>query len=166
MDRNGNLYGTTSSGGDMSVCYYVGCGIVFELTKDTEGNWNEKILHEMTGSDGSYTVGAGRFRLRRKSLCRRQFGATTAWDQSSNSRPPAADHGKRPCFTFSITSSPTARTASLLRRRNFRPRKGVWNHLRRRRILQFGHGFRNHAARECFQLRPTPVKNSPSRGLT
>jgi uncharacterized repeat protein (TIGR03803 family) len=57
MDRNGNLYGTTSSGGDMSVCYYVGCGIVFELTKDTEGNWNEKILHEMTGSDGSYTVG-------------------------------------------------------------------------------------------------------------
>jgi uncharacterized repeat protein (TIGR03803 family) len=57
MDRNGNLYGTTSSGGDMSVCYYVGCGIVFELAKDSEGNWNEKVLHEMTGSDGSYTVG-------------------------------------------------------------------------------------------------------------
>lgn len=57
IDRDGNLYGTTSSGGDMDVCYSVGCGIVFELKKDAGGNWNEKILQEMTGSDGSYTVG-------------------------------------------------------------------------------------------------------------
>jgi outer membrane protein assembly factor BamB len=35
----------------------VGCGIVYELTKDPEGNWNETVLHQMTGSDGSYTVG-------------------------------------------------------------------------------------------------------------
>lgn len=51
------LYGTTYFGGDMSVCYYVGCGIVYKLTKGAEGNWNETVLHEMTGSDGAYTVG-------------------------------------------------------------------------------------------------------------
>lgn len=51
------LYGTTYFGGDTSVCYYVGCGTVFKLAKDAEGNWNETVLHEMTGSDGVYTVG-------------------------------------------------------------------------------------------------------------
>jgi uncharacterized repeat protein (TIGR03803 family) len=51
------LYGTSYFGGDTSVCPYVGCGIVYGLTKNLEGNWNEKVLHEMTGSDGAYTVG-------------------------------------------------------------------------------------------------------------
>ena len=44
-------------GGDTSVCYYVGCGTVFKLAKDAEGNWNETVLHEITGSDGVHTVG-------------------------------------------------------------------------------------------------------------
>jgi len=51
------LYGTTYSGGDTDACPYVGCGIVFKLAKDAEGNWNETVLHQMTGSDGAYTVG-------------------------------------------------------------------------------------------------------------
>ncbi len=56
-DRSGNLYGTTSAGGDASVCYYVGCGIVFELTRGPDGNWTEKVLHELNGSDGFSAVG-------------------------------------------------------------------------------------------------------------
>lgn len=51
------LYGTTSFGGDFAVCPYVGCGIVYELAEDAQGNWNEAVLHEMNGSDGDYTVG-------------------------------------------------------------------------------------------------------------
>lgn len=57
IDQRGNLFGTTFAGGDTNVCYYVGCGVVFELTKDGEGNWNEKVLHEMEGSDGTVAVG-------------------------------------------------------------------------------------------------------------
>jgi uncharacterized repeat protein (TIGR03803 family) len=57
IDQLGNLYGTTSAGGDVNICYYVGCGIVFQLTKDRNGSWNENVLHEMNGSDGTYAVG-------------------------------------------------------------------------------------------------------------
>lgn len=57
IDRDGTLYGTTTAGGDVSVCYYVGCGIVFQLKKDATGSWTENVLHQMTGSDGFYTLG-------------------------------------------------------------------------------------------------------------
>jgi uncharacterized repeat protein (TIGR03803 family) len=51
LDSAGNLYGTTQSGGDLSVaeCFNVGCGVVFKL--DTAGN--ETVLHTFEGgSDG------------------------------------------------------------------------------------------------------------------
>ena len=32
LDSNGNLYGTTTEGGDTSACYVVGCGVVWEIT--------------------------------------------------------------------------------------------------------------------------------------
>lgn len=51
------LYGTAYFGGDTNACPYVGCGIVFKLAKDAGGNWNETVLHEMSGTDGNYTVG-------------------------------------------------------------------------------------------------------------
>ena len=57
IDRYGQLYGTTLAGGDTAACEYVGCGVVFKLAKDAEGNWNETILHEMTGSDGTFPLG-------------------------------------------------------------------------------------------------------------
>lgn len=49
LDPNGNLYGTTGSGGDLSCNF--GCGVVFKL--DASGN--ETILHEFSGgaTDGS-----------------------------------------------------------------------------------------------------------------
>ena len=32
LDANGNIYGTTTEGGDLSVCPIIGCGVVFEIT--------------------------------------------------------------------------------------------------------------------------------------
>jgi uncharacterized repeat protein (TIGR03803 family) len=48
FDSAGNLYGTTSAGGADQV------GIVFELTFEKDGKWNEKILHSFvsTTADG------------------------------------------------------------------------------------------------------------------
>jgi uncharacterized repeat protein (TIGR03803 family) len=48
FDAAGNLYGTTTGGGPG------GAGIVFELTPNGDGTWNESILHGFTGAaDGA-----------------------------------------------------------------------------------------------------------------
>lgn len=59
IDNNGDLYGTTSMGGNQ-LCNFgngnVGCGIVFELARLTTGNglWESEVLHRFTGgSDGA-----------------------------------------------------------------------------------------------------------------
>jgi uncharacterized repeat protein (TIGR03803 family) len=53
-DSSGNLYGTTSSGGDLSACNGAGCGIVFKLAKSASGVWFETVLYSFKGgSDGS-----------------------------------------------------------------------------------------------------------------
>jgi len=47
-DRVGNIYGTTESGGNCA-----GCGIVFCLTRDQDGIWQETILHKFSApADG------------------------------------------------------------------------------------------------------------------
>lgn len=54
LDSSGNLYGTTSMGGDSSDpnCGH-GCGVVFELTPDN-GLWTETVLYTFSGvSDGA-----------------------------------------------------------------------------------------------------------------
>jgi len=51
LDRAGNLYGTTGSGG--TGCVPFGCGTVFELSRSKSG-WAEKVLYRFTGrSDGA-----------------------------------------------------------------------------------------------------------------
>ena len=52
-DAHGNLYGTTSLGGDIGRCgYYPGCGTVFELSPSGAG-YSERILYAFHGtSDG------------------------------------------------------------------------------------------------------------------
>jgi uncharacterized repeat protein (TIGR03803 family) len=47
FDRGGNLYGTTPEGGDLSCSgrNNFGCGVVFELTPEANGNWKEIVLH-------------------------------------------------------------------------------------------------------------------------
>ena len=51
FDGAGNLYGTTSAGGDPGC----DCGVAFELSPNGSGGWSESVLHTF-GSipDGSY----------------------------------------------------------------------------------------------------------------
>jgi uncharacterized repeat protein (TIGR03803 family) len=71
MDSNGNLFGTTESGGDSIT--HCGCGTVFEITPDG----TETVLHAFrggangTGGDGAYPV-AGLITDKRGNL----FGTT------------------------------------------------------------------------------------------
>lgn len=53
-DRRGNMYGTTSAGGDLACFNGAGCGTVFKL--DATGK--ETVLHSFTGgTDGAYPRG-------------------------------------------------------------------------------------------------------------
>jgi len=55
FDAAGNLYGTTSGGGDYGPyeCAPLGCGVVFQFTPNLDGTWKEKVLHTFTdGKDG------------------------------------------------------------------------------------------------------------------
>jgi uncharacterized repeat protein (TIGR03803 family) len=63
MDKAGNLYGTTVQGGTGTSCGYFwgGCGVVFELKLNEDGQWSEQILHNFDYGDGSdgYNPNAG-----------------------------------------------------------------------------------------------------------
>jgi uncharacterized repeat protein (TIGR03803 family) len=53
FDASGNLYGATSEGGNLNDCERRGCGVVFELTRNSSG-WKESVLHAFTGgNDGA-----------------------------------------------------------------------------------------------------------------
>jgi uncharacterized repeat protein (TIGR03803 family) len=54
FDSAGNLYGTTSQGGNLSGCPGVGCGVVFKLSPDANGKWSETVLFKFHGKDGAY----------------------------------------------------------------------------------------------------------------
>lgn len=54
LDTAGNLYGTTSSGGDGGCAG--GCGTVFRLEHGTNGTWTHTVLHSFNGRDGAYPV--------------------------------------------------------------------------------------------------------------
>jgi uncharacterized repeat protein (TIGR03803 family) len=55
LDRAGNLYGTTTSGGNLKTCSGDGCGTVFQLIPSANGKWTEKVLHTFNGrTDGSF----------------------------------------------------------------------------------------------------------------
>ena len=47
-DQNGNLFGTTEIGGTS------GYGVVFELSRNSDGSWTDTTLHRFQGSDGAY----------------------------------------------------------------------------------------------------------------
>ncbi len=57
MDNLGNLFGTTYEGGSDHECY-AGCGTVFELSPDGNGQWGETVLHNFSASNG-YNPGGG-----------------------------------------------------------------------------------------------------------
>jgi uncharacterized repeat protein (TIGR03803 family) len=47
FDQGGNLYGTTNFGGNGAY----GWGTVFELERNPNGSWKERVLHRFTGLD-------------------------------------------------------------------------------------------------------------------
>src|SRR5579872_1117514 len=56
FDKQGNLYGTTSAGGD-DQCQGdgTGCGVVFKLAPNSRGQWVETVLYAFTGgNDGAF----------------------------------------------------------------------------------------------------------------
>jgi uncharacterized repeat protein (TIGR03803 family) len=54
LDSAGNLYGTTSSGGNLTGCVPpFGCGVSFELSKLTTGRWDETVLRDFSSTGGS-----------------------------------------------------------------------------------------------------------------
>src|SRR5258708_18627031 len=62
VDTNGNLYGVTSSGGNMSGCGGSGCGVVYKLSPNSSGTWTETVLYVFAGgADGSSPYGGVRF---------------------------------------------------------------------------------------------------------
>jgi uncharacterized repeat protein (TIGR03803 family) len=64
MDRDGNLYGTTATGGSQFCGSQDGCGVVFMLSaqKDVSGSWVERILHVFLGGEDGADPGAALYR--------------------------------------------------------------------------------------------------------
>jgi uncharacterized repeat protein (TIGR03803 family) len=62
LDGSGNLYGTTSAGGNSNAgCVYSnmpGCGVVFKLA-NSGGIWTETVLHTFSGGNGGSGPQAG-----------------------------------------------------------------------------------------------------------
>jgi uncharacterized repeat protein (TIGR03803 family) len=53
LDAAGNIYGTAQYEGDSTACVGGGCGVVYELTPTTHGNYKEIVLHTFSGgTDG------------------------------------------------------------------------------------------------------------------
>jgi uncharacterized repeat protein (TIGR03803 family) len=58
MDSAGNLYGTTESGGNAScVAFYGYCGVVYELSPNSNGTWTETVLVDFTDANGLLPAG-------------------------------------------------------------------------------------------------------------
>lgn len=60
FDAAGNIYGTTSTGGDLDPkqCAPSGCGTVFELVKGSDGSWTEKVLFQFDFATGGFPEGS------------------------------------------------------------------------------------------------------------
>jgi hypothetical protein len=56
LDAAGNLYGTTRDGG-LTNCQY--CGVAFELTPTSNGEWKETVLHSFTGGKDGGSPASG-----------------------------------------------------------------------------------------------------------
>jgi len=61
LDSAGNLYGTTQHGGGASCVDYgatVGCGTAFELSRQANGAWTERVLHRFRNdrTDGQFPL--------------------------------------------------------------------------------------------------------------
>jgi len=53
---DGNIYGTAEEGGDLSLCTGLGCGVVSRLAPDSDGGWNETVLHRFLDHPANGTL--------------------------------------------------------------------------------------------------------------
>ena len=57
-DASGNLYGMTLFGGDLQCGYSgEGCGVVFQLSRNASGSWQQKVLYSFPNSDNAQPAG-------------------------------------------------------------------------------------------------------------
>jgi uncharacterized repeat protein (TIGR03803 family) len=55
FDTQGNLYGTTMAGGNLSLCNGNGCGVVFEIVHNVNDTWTFHKLYEFRGGEDGAT---------------------------------------------------------------------------------------------------------------
>jgi hypothetical protein len=60
FDSTGNLYGTTQYGSS-NLCDLTGCGIAFSLALQSDGSWQEAIVHNFTGRKDGANPNGGLF---------------------------------------------------------------------------------------------------------
>lgn len=60
LDKKGNVYGTTASGGNLTGnCGTNGCGVVYEIVHNSDGSWSDRTIYEFAGgsADGAFPDG-------------------------------------------------------------------------------------------------------------
>ena len=63
FDASGNIYGTTTAGGNAGTCGGLNCGTTFELSPNPDGTWKESVIYNFcstggsTCPDGAYPMG-------------------------------------------------------------------------------------------------------------
>ena len=66
LDSSGNVWGTATAGGTGSChssLYTGGCGIVYELTPSSGGNWTETVVYNFVRGGGNAVTPSGGFAL-------------------------------------------------------------------------------------------------------
>jgi len=59
FDKSGNLYGPTVFSGNLTGCdASYGCGVIFKLTPNAEGNWKESVLHRFKDNGPAFPKGS------------------------------------------------------------------------------------------------------------
>jgi uncharacterized repeat protein (TIGR03803 family) len=78
LGANGTLYGAVSLGGSLQSCR--ACGVVFELKKDSGGNWNETVLYQLDGTHGAVAIGPVVFDSLGNAYIATQVGGPSIYD--------------------------------------------------------------------------------------
>lgn len=56
IDAQGNLYGTTTAGGNGGICAEDGCGVLYKLTRSGDA-YSFSVIHDFTGGDDGWGAG-------------------------------------------------------------------------------------------------------------
>jgi uncharacterized repeat protein (TIGR03803 family) len=83
LDKNGNVYGTTAVGGNLSICLNNGCGVAYEIVHNSDGTWTNRTLYTFVGgpSDGAFPDGTLTFDSRGHIFGTTYYGGNGPCDQ-------------------------------------------------------------------------------------